>query len=299
MGTRAHLAAYGATRDEGLTRLEKALQTLESAERELSTWRDDSEISRLNRHPIGRLWLANPRVCRMLLDVFDWQHTTAGTFDPAIGQLLAAWDVHGEGRVPSAAALAAARSSSGTAQLRFDRARCTVTRLADVTIDVGAFGKGEALDRVEFTVGQGPWMIDLGGQISVGGARPNDAPWMVDIAHPQRRSQPFIRVRMIEGSLSTSAGSERDLVANGRRIAHHLDPRTGGPAIFDGSVTVWHRRGLAADALSTALYVMGPEEGLQWAESHGFAACYLIPDRTGVRVMMTSAFRPFIVTEPE
>ena len=70
-----------------------------------------------------------------------------------------------------------------------------------------------------------------------------------------------------------------------------LDPRTGRPATFDGSVTVWHERSIAADALSTALYVMGPEDGLRWAEARGVAACYLIPERGALRVEMTRAFR--------
>ena len=107
---------------------------------------------------------------------------------------------------------------------------------------------------------------------------------------------------MRAGSLSTSAGSERDLVVSGLRIAHHFDPRTGRPATFTGSVTVWHERGLVADMLSTALYVMGPEPGLQWAEARGIAACYLIPERGTLRVETTRAFRrlnPRAATGPE
>ena len=99
---------------------------------------------------------------------------------------------------------------------------------------------------------------------------------------------------MATGSLSTSAGSERDLVVNGERVGHIFDPRTGRPATFNGSVTVWHERGLAADALSTALYVMGPEEGLRWARRQGIAACYLIPERGTLRVETTRAFRELV-----
>ena len=299
MGTRVQLTFYASSRETGLAALESALQALEATERELSTWRHDSDLSVLNRHAVGEPWQANPRVCRMLSEVFDWQAATAGAFDPAVGPLLAAWDIHGEGRIPSTAALAAARSTSGIALLALDRSKCTVTRRADVTIDVGAFGKGEGLDRAEAALGDGPWMIDLGGQVSVGGPPPDRDAWTVDIAHPRQRDRAHLRVRMREGSLSTSGGSERSLIVNGERIAHHLDPRTGRPAAFDGSVTVWHRRGLVADAVSTALLVMGPAEGLPWAEARGFAACYLLSDGEGVRLVTTSAFRPFIVPEQE
>jgi len=295
MGTRAQLSAYAATRDAGLARLESALAALEETEDELSTWRESSDISALNRQPVGEPWIATPRLCRMFADVWEWHRATGRAFDPAIGRLLAAWDVHGKGAVPAPDAHARALASSGMALVAFDRDRCTLTRRADVAIDAGAFGKGEALDRAAAVLGDESWMIDLGGQIAVGGRLPPEAGWTVAVADPRRRDHPALRVRMATGSLSTSAGSERDLFVNGVRIAHHFDPRTGLPATFDGSVTVWHERGLAADALSTALYVMGPEAGLRWAEARGIAACYLIPERSTLRVEMTRSFRPLLL----
>ena len=295
MGTRAQLSAYAATRDAGLARLESALAALEETEDELSTWRESSDISALNRQPVGEPWIATPRLCRMFADVWEWHRATGRAFDPAIGRLLAAWDVHGKGAVPAPDAHARALASSGMALVAFDRDRCTLTRRADVAIDAGAFGKGEALDRAAAVLGDESWMIDLGGQIAVGGRLPPEAGWTVAVADPRRRDHPALRVRMATGSLSTSAGSERDLFVNGVRIAHHFDPRTGLPATFDGSVTVWHERGLAADALSTALYVMGPEAGLRWAEARGIAACYLIPERGTLRVEMTRSFRPLLL----
>lgn len=291
MGTRAQLSTYAATRDSGLAILESALEAIEDTEEELSTWRQSSQISALNRHPVGEPWTATPRLCRMFVDVWEWHRATDGAFDPAIGRLLAAWDIHGEGAVPGPEAHPRALASSGMALLALDRVRCTLTRLADVAMDVGAFGKGEALDRAAAVLGDGPWMIDIGGQIAVGGRVPGQGAWRIEVADPRRRDRPVLQVQMATGSLSTSAGSERDLVVNGVRVGHVLDPRTGRPATFDGSVTVWHERGMTADALSTALYVMGPVEGLRWAEARGIAACYLIPERGTLRVEMTRAFR--------
>jgi thiamine biosynthesis lipoprotein len=294
MGTRAQLSMYAATRDAGFATLGAALAVLEDAEAELSTWRESSDISALNRQPVGEPWMAKPRLCRMFSDVWEWHRATDGAFDPGIGRLLAAWDIHGEGAVPAPNAHARALASSGMALLSFDWGRCTLTKRADVAIDVGAFGKGEALDRAAAVLGDGAWMIDLGGQISVGGHLPPEGGWTVAIADPGQRDQPALHVWMETGSLSTSAGSERDLVVKGVRIGHIFDPRTGRPAPFDGSVTVWHGRGLAADVLSTALYVMGPEAGLRWAEARGIAACYLISERGTLRVETTRPFRPLL-----
>ena len=294
MGTRAQLSAYAATRDSGLATLESALKALENAEEELSTWRRSSQISALNRHPVGEPWTATPRLCRMFVDVWAWHRATDGAFDPAIGRLLAAWDVHGDGAIPAPEARPRALVSSGMALLAFDQGRCTLTRRADVAIDVGAFGKGEALDRAAAVLGDGPWMIDIGGQITVGGRVPREGAWPIGVADPRQRNRSVLHVEMTTGSLSTSAGSERDLIVSGERVGHVFDPRTGRPATFDGSVTVWHERGIAADALSTALYVMGPKEGLRWAEARGIAACYLIPERGTLRVVMTRAFRQLL-----
>ena len=296
MGTRARLSAHAETHDRGVAALESALGAIEAAEEELSTWRQSSQMSALNRHPVGEAWTATPRVCRMLVDLWKWHRATGGAFDPAIGRLLAAWDVHGDGAVPTDDARVAALASSGLALLGFDDRDCTVTRRADVTIDGGAFGKGEALDRVTDVLGDMPWMIDIGGQIAVGGRSPRDGAWPIGIAHPRQRDVPVLQIEMRKGSLSTSAGSERDLDVNGTRVGHVLDPRTGRPAPFSGSVSVWHERGLAADVLSTALYVMGPEEGIPWADSRDIAVCYLIPEQGTLRVEMTRAFRRLLQT---
>ena len=291
MGTRAQLSTHAATRNRGLATLASALGVLEEAEQELSTWRESSRISAINRQPVGEPWAADARLCRMFSDVWEWHRATDGAFDPSIGRLLAAWDIRGAGIVPSREAHERALALSGMALVAFDPARCTLTRRADVLMDEGAFGKGEALDRVAAEVGDDPWMIDLGGQVSVGGRRPPEGGWAIAVADPRHRDRPALQVRIATGSLSTSAGSERDLVVSGTRVAHILDARTGHAATFKGSVTVWHERGLAADALSTALYVMGPEAGMQWAEGRGIAACYLIPDRGTLRVETTRAFK--------
>lgn len=289
MGTRAHLAALAPTRQAGLSAIATALDVLERAEAELSTWRESSGISALNRLPIGRPWQAGPTLCRSFEQVWQWHAVTAGAFDPAIGRLLAAWDIHGAGAIPSGHVRRRAARESGLSLLAFDASACTVTKRGEVALDVGAWGKGAALDRVAAALGGGPWLVDLGGQVSVGGPPPDEG-WTVAIAHPQHRDRPYRQVRLVEGSLSTSGGSERDVTVDGGRVSHIFDPRTGRPAAFDGSVTVWHRTSLAADALSTALFVMGPDEGLRWAAAHGVAALYLVPAGGEIRAVGSRAF---------
>ena len=277
MGTWAALTTYGESRAEAVEALEAHLRILEDAEAELSTWRPTSALSAINSLPVGTAAALNPPLCRLLRRVQHWQRRTAGAFDPAIGALVTAWDLRGAGRVPTDADLARARARSGWRHVAIDPA-CRLRRHRDVTLDAGGFGKGAALDRIR-AVGEhsGPWMVDLGGQVAASGPRPDGSGWPVSLAHAGRRHIALIDLELRGGSLATSAGSEHDLVVGDRRVGHVIDPRSGFPAPFDGSVTVWHARALVADLLSTALFVMGPTAGLHWAEQHDVAALFQVP----------------------
>jgi len=294
MGTRASLRTYAPDRQSGLTRMESFLRILEDTERELSTWRVDSVISRLNRQPVGLDLALNETLCSLFVELRTWNHRTDGAFDPAIGTLVEAWGLHAGGSRPSSRALQAALKRAGFEYLDFDDENCFVTRKRAALIDVGAFGKGDALDRVfDYSAAAGiyGWMIDLGGQIMVHGTPPGRESWSVDLAHPFNRSQPVLKIELREGSLATSGGSERDLEVGDERIGHILNPRTGHPIRRNAAVTVWHPQALAADILSTALYVMGPDEGLAWAENWGVAAAFLIAGtESHVEVRASSLF---------
>lgn len=301
MGTRATLTTWDADSARADGRLERLLEHLEDTENRLSTWRPDSEISRMNASAGHGAFRLSSRTCALFQELDRWVRETDGAFDPAIGPLIEAWDIHGEGRIPTPAELQQARAQTGWTHLTFDAARCTVTLPAGAAVDVGAFGKGEGIDVARAAEGgDAPWLVDLGGQIGVAGSPPESGGWSVAIARPDDRSTALLTVRLPGGSLSTSGGSEHDRHVGGRRVGHILDPRTGRPAAFAGSVSVWHDSGLAADVLSTALYVMGPKRGLAWAEAHGVAALFAIPRGGGSIVRRaTAAFRACCLTSRE
>ncbi|HVG24603.1 MAG TPA: FAD:protein FMN transferase [Thermoanaerobaculia bacterium] len=143
--------------------------------------------------------------------------------------------------------------------------------------EAGAFGKGYALDRM-LALTKGPALIDFGGQLIVRGMHE------VAIAAPADRAKPVLALTLSDASLSTSSGSEQP--------GHIYDPRTGQSLPARGSVSVIARDALTADILSTALYVMGEEEGLRWADANGIAAIF-IDERNQVR---RSAHAPRAVT---
>ena len=140
-------------------------------------------------------------------------------------------------------------------------------------------------------------MVDLGGQLALVGESPVGG-WPVRIAHPRQRDMPVVELRLTSGSLAVSGGSERDRWVDGERVGHIVDPRTGRPVSRSLSVAVWHERALAADTIATALYVMGIDEGRDWAEAHGIAACFVVPHGSGaspsgddVDIVTTTPFR--------
>ena len=278
MGTRAGLVVHATDRVAAVGQLDQMVQSLERTEAELSTWRSDSVLSAVNRQPVGELLELPPPVCALWGELTAWYRATDGAFDPAIGSLIEAWGLREGGRRPSTSDLAAAVDVSGWAHLRFDAAVCHATRVVAVTIDAGAFGKGEALRRLARAqlAGAARWMVDLGGQIAVS-EMSHAGGWPVAIAHPARRAEAALEVTLRSGSLATSGASERSYEVEGGVVAHILDPRTGRPLHRPESVTVWHEDALTADILSTALYVMGPEAGLRYADEHRLAAVFLAP----------------------
>ena len=279
MGTRATFVAEASERANGLARIERMVRVVEATEAELSTWRDDSALSALNRQSPGAPFSVSTTVCELLGRLEGWRQATAGAFDPAVGSLIDVWGLRAAGRRPDEVELRAAAGRAGWPRLGFDREACTVTRQADVTLDAGAFGKGEALDRVRAAERghPGAWLIDLGGQVAVSGAAAGSV-WTVALAHPTRRDTPVAEVTLAGGSLATSAGSERTITLDtGVRVGHILDPRSGVPVDRPMSVTVWHQDAFTADVLSTALYVMGPDAGFEWAAARNFAACFIAP----------------------
>ena len=300
MGTVATFVVDAPDRETGLNRLDRMVRVIEETEAELSTWQHDSVLSALNRQPV-ETWLPLPNsVCVLLEQVATWHRRTNGRFDPAVGRLIEAWALRAGGRHPSNDTLVTAKARSGFRHVSLDAVRCSASRLTDVTLDAGGFGKGAALDRVRHAERGRPggWLIDFGGQIAVSSTSPDRA-WPVAVAHPERRDVPVVELHLTEGSLATTGGSERDVASDENdQLGHIVDPQTGMPVSRASSVTVWHQEALVADILSTALYVMGVDEGRDWAEQNGIAACFLVPSErdgvtsgTEVDFVATSSFR--------
>jgi thiamine biosynthesis lipoprotein len=273
MGTRLSIEAEGPSSDVLQHATEAAFRESARIEAACSTWRPDSSWSRLN-HARGAEVALDREWLDLLSTVLSWTHRTNGAFDPVLGALLQAWGIRTGGRTPSADELSRARAASGARLLSIDLDR-GVARLGNpgASLDEGGFLKGYALDRMARALEAGgvhDALLDFGGQLLVIGH-----PRLVALSAPDDRHRATVRFVLAGGSLSSSGTSE-----HGRHI---LDPRTGLRSPAWGSVSVVASDGLTADILSTALFVLGPERGLAWADAHDVEAVFQRPGRPPLR----------------
>lgn len=286
MGTTLRGRVLAPTRAAGLAALERAFAEVRRQEALLSSWRGDAELARVNGAPPGVPVRPTPELFALLAEARAWSDSTGAAFDPTVGALVDAWGLRGAGRRPAEAELRRAREASGWRRFALDAAAGTVVRRDSLAwIDTGGFGKGAALRGVERVLereGTRAALFDFGGQVLAVGAPPGEAAWPVAAAHPARRQEPAAELRLRGRSASTSSASERWVEEGGERLGHVLDPRTGRPVPAWGSVTVVARDPLAADALSTALFVMGPEEGMRWARERQDVGVLFLVERGGV-----------------
>jgi thiamine biosynthesis lipoprotein len=275
MGTTLDVVVLAADRATGLAASEAALGELRRVEALLTTWRPGGALDRINRSPAGDPLPVDAELLGLLADVFAWAERTGGAFDPTVAPLVRAWDLRGDGRVPSTDALRRAREAVGVSHFRIDASAGTVARLRpDAAIEEGAWGKGYGLDRagtVLKSAGVSNAVLDLGGQVLALGADADGKPWKVPVADPRDRARSIAVLGLTGASAATSGDSERSRETGGHRIGHILDPSTGEPARDFGSVTVVAPTGLVADVLSTAFFVLGAERGLALSEAlrHG------------------------------
>lgn len=289
MGTGLRIRLHAVDRPSGLAVSERIVRRIEVVEDRLSTWRSDSQLSRLNQAPKRRV-AVEPPLAEELQAALGCAAATDGAFDPTVGPLIEAWDLRGEGRIPGKEELASARARVGWPRVEIE-GRVAI-RPPGTRIDAGGFGKGAALDaarRVLGASGAGVTraVVDLGGDLLLW-SREESARFDVAAAAPERRDRAALRLRLPAGVVAGSGDSERARETPSGRISHILDPRSGRPATVTGSVTVWSESGLEADCAATALLVMGPKRGLDWVRG-----------RSGVEAVYQSSISSTVVQATE
>ncbi len=243
---------------------------LARVDRLFSRWRPESEVSRLGAHASTEPFSVSPETVAVLDLARKVSDLSGGAFDVTVAPLVEAWGFGPGGRpaeVPGVAALTALRARVGYRQLTLDPARRTVTKARpDVGCDLAALAGGWASDRIAAAIaalGHPDVLVDVGGEVTARGRRPDGGPWRVAIEWPDGARARALVIALEDAAVAT-AGDYRKAWTDGqgRRRSHIIDPRTGEPVAHGlASASVVDKNGARADALATALLVLGPDEG--------------------------------------
>jgi thiamine biosynthesis lipoprotein len=267
---------------------------IDDLEAQLTAYRDTSEVCRINRLAPHQAVPVEAGLFDLLRRAAALTAETGGAFDVAAGALVKAWGFfRGPKRVPSPEELEQVRERVGMRHLVLAPESRSVRFLRPgVEINLGAIGKGYALDRAAALLdemGNVPAALLHGGYSSVyaKGSSPGDERgWQVGIRHPWDTGRRLACVWLRDRALGNSAATFQHLEYNGRKLGHVLDPRSGWPACGVASASVLAPTAAEADALSTAFFVGGVDLARRYCDAHPAAGAILLPEGVGAAPMV-------------
>jgi thiamine biosynthesis lipoprotein len=263
-----------------------AFDLLDDLEAQLTVYRDDSEVSRLNETASVRPVSVEDGLFALLRLAARIHAETNGAFDIMAGALTKVWGFFkGPRRVPSEEERTEALGRVGMQFMDLDpKTKSVRFRRPGLEINLGAIGKGYALDRLaQYLAGQRGVSSALlhGGYSSVvalGSPAGDSRGWQIGVTHPWKPDRRLATLRLRDRALGTSAATFQHLEYNGKKLGHVLDPRSGWPASGIASATVVAPTGAEADALSTAFYIDGVEAACRYCAAHSEVGAVLLPD---------------------
>lgn len=264
---------------------------------QMSTWEADSDITRYNQAAAG--WQELPAgFFHVLSHALALAGDSGGAYDPTVGPLVNAWGFGPHQRAfepPAPAAIEAARARCGWRRVQLDTDRRAALQPGGAYLDLSSIAKGYGVDRAAMALdalGITQYLVEVGGELRARGKRPDGQPWRVAIEVPDASDDHALALPLSDRSIATSGDYRRHAGSGDERYAHTIDPRTGMPVRNNlASVTVLHPGCMQADALATALTVLGADEGLAYARRHDLAALFILRERDAWRVVATPAFQ--------
>jgi len=279
--------------------LQTALQTtVDQVDAQMSPWKPDSDLMRLNRAKVGSWVALSPEIVEVLARALEINHLSNGAFDPGVGDLVDAWGFGPVRDIPDAAAIRVTRHlnrSLCSKRLELDDDTGRARKLAPLQLDLCGIAKGYAVDRMVAVLqryGVRHALAALDGELRALGGQADGRPWPVALESPQ------VGVRAVHGviemedlAVATSGDYRRFVEIGNARLAHTMDRRRAGP-VHNGvtSVTILALTCMDADAWATALLVAGPDEGLALAQRHGLDALMMLRRENGLVEMGLGRF---------
>jgi thiamine biosynthesis lipoprotein len=295
LGSEVCLTLFHADRDAAEAALDAAFGELELIESLLSLYRAESQLSRLNRD--GRLDDPHPYLVQVLRAAQTMSRRTQGAFDATVQPL---WNVYARayqcGRLPSAEEVDHARQCVGWERVALQRSSIQL-RGEGTALTFNGIAQGFAADRVAATLadhGVRRALVDTG-EISASGAKPQGHAWRVGIQHP-RNEDTYIALARLSGRCLATSGDYATVFADDYSQHHLFDPHTGRSPTALSSVSIAAASAMQADALSTAVFVLGPEAGLELVKTEPSCDALLVLNNG--RTLVTEGF-PLVRTARE
>ena len=282
-------------RDDGAEdAIARAFEWFRDVERRCNRFDPSSELRALTAQP-GVAVPASDLVYSAVEFALAVAEETGGAFDPTVGGAMEARGFNRDYR--SGETITSGIDAGAPVTYRdveLDPARRTIRLRQPLVLDLGAVVKGLAIDSaVRELAPFGNFAIDAGGDLYMAGRDATGEPWTVGIRHPRRDREVIETLRVSDAAVCTSGDYERQ--GTTAEAGHHiLDPRNGTSAGVVVSATVVAPTAMVADALATAAFVLGPDEGIRLLERHGVNGVLISPDLTRI---VTRGFYPAILPD--
>lgn len=284
MGTRYSARFFAEGVDETLVGA-ALFAAVDAVDRQMSTWKPDSDLSRLNAAPIEQWVKVPPELAIVLAEALRIGRASGGVFDIGVGNLVNAW---GFGPVklperPQPGMAATSARHAATDSLEFDEAGDYVRKLASISLDLSGIAKGFGVDELARCLerfGITSYLVGIDGELRARGCKPDGEPWTIAIERPDYGKRDVMGVLELSNiSVATSGDYRHWIEVHGARLSHTMDPRTGEPLRNRiASVTVLAGNCMEADAWATALLIMGEDSGPEFASARGLDALFIIRD---------------------
>ena len=308
MGSVFDIVAYNPSPAQASAAIDKAFQEIVRLDGVMNNYRADSQLSRLNKSATFHPASVSPDLYHVIRESLDYSRLSGGKFDISVGPLVSLWKAAlGGNRLPSKEEVAAARRCTGSDKVVLIPPNRVMFRSTCIQLDLGAIGKGYAVDRAvdvlrEFGIKSA--LINAGGSTIYGmGSPPGEAGWLVHLRDPSRQIDPT--VVLFDESISTSEQSRASYLED-NSPGHIIDPETGRPLKTRFAVSVVARTATSSDALSTTLLLVGPDDGVRIIDNvPGTAALWIAPDgeshsvSNGPRILSSKqAESPYVSHQP-
>jgi thiamine biosynthesis lipoprotein len=283
MGTEAWVTIYGLDGQKAEAAASEAFRELHRIEGLMSNWKKESEISLLNRESNGAPHRLSSELFHVISRALYFSDITAGAFDISARPLVQLWGFQGgTARLPADLEIDAALQKVGYKKIMLDIESESIILPPGMELDLAGIAKGYAVDRAVAILkkhGVERGMVNLGGNIYAIGSPPGKKGWSVGIRDPRGDRTVVGSLLLEDEAVATSGNYENYIEMEGQIYGHIIDPRIGRPVSHILSVTVVAANALQADALSTGLFVLGPEGSRDALElMQGIRALFALPN---------------------